>query len=429
LEVVMVRWMRFSGVAVAAIVLAVISATGSAEGSPSALRGQTITVLVPYKFPQKLLKQFTAQTGIKVNYVVTGWDATKQKLIVANTAHQYIADVAEFDWSFTGQFSRAKWVEPLDSVLPRSLLKSLAHVDAAFTSGGHTYAVGYANDFRISLYNKKLFKAAGISSFPTTFAQLTADVGKLKSANSSTSPLLIPMGATEGGVTPWYLLTLAMGGRLFDNHWNPLFAKPGSAGYRALQWEVNAVKQDWVPPGSVTLDDSPNADKFAAGAGAILLAGAPGTLQTDSDPSQSSISDAVAAALVPGIHGPGHSFGLPEGLSIPTTAKNKDAAAKFIEWWEQPATAAALYKQASFLPCSSAVLNKLAASGKLVGGKVLAEELQHLVPLFPGGAPLWYSQFSSDAQGLLNAAVKGQTSVGAALSQLAAEARKLVKNS
>ena len=40
-------------------------------------------------------------------------------------------------------------------------------------------------------------------------------------------------------------------------------------------------------------------------------------------------------------------------------------------------------------------------------------------PLFPGGAPIWYSQFSSDAQGLLNAAVKGQMSVSDALNQLA----------
>ena len=39
------------------------------------------------------------------------------------------------------------------------------------------------------------------------------------------------------------------------------------------------------------------------------------------------------------------------------------------------------------------------------------QELPHVGPLFPGGAPIWYSQFSSDAQGLLNAAVKGQMSV------------------
>jgi multiple sugar transport system substrate-binding protein len=47
------------------------------------------------------------------------------------------------------------------------------------------------------------------------------------------------------------------------------------------------------------------------------------------------------------------------------------------------------------------------------------------VPLFPHGAPKWYGQFSSSAQGLLNAAVKGDLSVEAALTQLAAKARQL----
>ena len=53
---------------------------------------------------------------------------------------------------------------------------------------------------------------------------------------------------------------------------------------------------------------------------------------------------------------------------------------------------------------------------------MLAQELKLVKPLFPQGAPVWYSQFSSDAQGLLNAAVKGQMSVGDALSQLASKA-------
>jgi multiple sugar transport system substrate-binding protein len=53
---------------------------------------------------------------------------------------------------------------------------------------------------------------------------------------------------------------------------------------------------------------------------------------------------------------------------------------------------------------------------------VLAQELKLVKPLFPQGAPVWYSQFSSDAQGLINAAVKGQKSVGDALSELATKA-------
>ena len=97
------------GVAVALLTLAAAcggsdsnSGSSGGGGATESIRGQTITVLVPYAMPKSLLDKFTAETGVKVNYVRTGWDATHNKLLVANQAQSYIADVAEFDWSFTG---------------------------------------------------------------------------------------------------------------------------------------------------------------------------------------------------------------------------------------------------------------------------------------------------------------------------------------
>src|SRR5438445_7860174 len=142
------RLRRAGCIAIGTLVVSALLAAcgGSSSKSKSSIKGQTITVYIPYKIPQKLLNQFTAETGVKVNYVVTGWDATHSKLVVANTAHTYIADVAEFDWSFTGQFAGARWVEPLEGVLPASLLGDLASTDAAFRSGGKTYAACFSND-------------------------------------------------------------------------------------------------------------------------------------------------------------------------------------------------------------------------------------------------------------------------------------------
>ena len=418
------RLMAIAALACGAALLVAACGGGSGSGGTSSggsIRGQTITVMVPYDMPQKLLNQFTAQTGVKVNYVKLGWDATHTKLVTANAAHEYIADVAEFDWSFTGQFAGAGWVEPLDTVLPKSLLTNLKNTDAAFTANGHTWAACYSNDFRVSMYNKKMFAKAGISSFPATFDELATDVQKLKAAGVQ-YPLAIPMGATEGGVTPWYLLTLAMGGQLFDNNLKPVFASPSSPGYKALQWEVDAIKNGWVSPGAVSLDDTPTFDKFTAGQNAIVLATGPGNMPTANDPKNSSIAGDAELGLVPGTTGPGASFGLPEGLSIPVTAKHKAAAAAFIEWWEQPKNAIAIYHTQGSLPCGADALKQLAASGQLQGGDVVNAELPHVAPLFPAGAPIWYEQFSSDAQGLLNAAVKGQMSVGDALNQLAEKA-------
>jgi len=278
-----------------------------------------------------------------------------------------------------------------------------------------------SNDFRISIYNKKLFAKAGIKTFPRTFTELGQAADKLKAAGVK-YPLSIPMAATEGGVTPWYLLTLAHGGQLFDKNFQPTFQQPGSAGYKALQWEALAVKKGWVSPGAVSLDDAAAFDKFTAGQTAIVLATGPGNLATANDPKESSVAGQAAAALVPGVNGPQASFGLPEGLSIPVTAKHKEAAAAFIQWWQKPANAISIYEKEGNLPCGASVIKQLSASGDLQGGKVLGAQLKLVKPLFPQGAPVWYSQFSSDAQGLLNAAVKGQMSVSDALDQLASKA-------
>jgi multiple sugar transport system substrate-binding protein len=407
------------------------SANGGSKGpfaprdkAAAAIKGQEITVLLPYKVPKQFLADFTAKTGVKVNFTVTGWDAVHSKLIVANTAKTYIADVAEFDWSFTGQFAAAGWNEPLEKALDPAVLQDMSKADAAFVSDGHTLAACYSNDFRMSLYNDKMFKAAGLSSFPATFTDLASGIGKLKSSGVQ-YPLSIPMAATEGGVTPWYLLTLAMGGQLFDKDFKPQFADPGSVGYKALQFEVDAVKNGWVSPGSVTLDDGPSLDKFNAGASAIQFASSPGNLPTSNDPKESSIAGHVQGGLIPGVDGPGPTFGLPEGLAIPVTAKHKDAARAFIEFWMEPQNQKLLYKEAGMLPCRNSVVSDMAAGGEIDGGAVVSEQFKHVVPLFPQGAPKWYSKFSSEAQGLLNSAVKGNASVGDALKQLSDKATEL----
>ena len=133
------------------------------------------------------------------------------------------------------------------------------------------------------------------------------------------------------------------------------------------------------------MDDSVAFDKFTAGETAIVLATGPGNMATANDPSQSNIAGDAALGLVPGVDGPGASFGLPEGLSIPVTAKHKAAAAAFIEWWERPENAIAIYKTQGSLPCGASTIKQLADSGQLQGGDVLNAELPHVSPLFPAG--------------------------------------------
>jgi multiple sugar transport system substrate-binding protein len=397
-----------------------------AGGASPSIAGQTITVLLPpwANVPKSILQDFTDETGVKVDLQVTGWDAIRNKVAIAGAANTPLADVTEFDWSWTGQFGRAGWYLPLQDELDPAMLSDLQN-NGAFTVDGNQYAVCYSNDFRISAYNMKMFADAGISKPPQTFDELSVDLQRLQDKGVAENPLAIPLSATEGTSTAWYLLTLAFGGQLFDDNFAPAFTSPDSGGYQALQFMVDAVDKGYVTPGAVSLTDTQSDNRFTSGSAAVTIVGGPDEMVVANDPSQSKIVGDGAFMLVPGVSAPGPTFGLPEGLGVMTTSTHQDAALAFLKWWQQPKTTLALQKSIGLLPCSTAAVKTLVDSGKLVGGDTINQQLQQVAPLFPQGAPPWYGDFSTKAASLINAAARGDMSVQDALNQLADEATKL----
>ena len=395
-------------------------------GSSPSIAGQTITVLLPpwANVPKDILQTFTDQTGVKVDLQVTGWDAIRNKVAIAGAANTALADVTEFDWSWTGQFGRAGWYLPLQNMLDPKMLSDLQN-NGAFSIDSNQYAVCYSNDFRISAYNKKMFADAGISQPPSTFDELTADLQLIKDKGIAVNPLAIPLSATEGTSTAWYLLTLAYGGQLFDANLAPAFTSPDSGGYKALQFMVDAVNKGFVTPGAVSLTDSQSDNRFTSGSAAVTIVGGPDEIVTSNDASQSKIVGQASFMLVPGVSAPGPTFGLPEGLGIMSTSTHQDAALAFLKWWEQPTTLLALQKSIGLLPCSTSTVGTLVDTGKLVGGDTINQELQNVAPLFPQGAPPWYGDFSTKAGSLINAAARGDITVQDALNQLADAAKQL----
>ena len=64
-------------------------------------------------------------------------------------------------------------------------------------------------------------------------------------------------------------------------------------------------------------------------------------------------------------------------------------------------------------------------AGKLAGGDVLLQELNYVSPLFPYGAPDWYSAFSTEVSSDINAAAKGNLTVDQAIKKMADKMRSL----
>jgi multiple sugar transport system substrate-binding protein len=331
--------------------------------------------------------------------------------------------VTEFDWSWTGQFSAAGWYMPLDDVIDADTVKDIG-VAKIFTVDGKLLGIPYTNDFRVMLVNKKHFADAGITEMPKTLDGLVAAAKKIKEKGIVEYPIGLPVSATEGASTSWYLLTKAFGGELFDKDFNPLFTSPDSAGYKALAFELMLLKEGLVDPASTGLKDSQiNESMFGQGITSIMISGEPGRLGQMNDPKQSKVAGQVEAILVPTASGETRSFGLPEALAIPNVSPNKESAIAFVKWF----TSKDFQKKNAvngFLPTRTSALSELNESGKLNSGDALVAQSKTVEPLFPQGTPPWYPQFSSGVNTAINSAAKGQMSVDQAMEAIAAAAKQ-----
>ncbi len=397
----------------------------------------TITVDIAYPAPpKKLLDEFTAKTGIKVNYNYIQWDNLQTKIAAAAEAHTYFADVADVDWSKVGEYYETKWFRPLNKYFNVSSLKSQYPQLDSFVHNGELLGMPSDASLLVTTVNKKDFFKAGIKTMPTTLAQYTADLNTVRSKGVVAHPLDIPLAAAEGLSTYWYQLTAAFGGQILSSSYKPEFTSPSSAGYKAMTWIVNAYKSGLVPKGNLDLEDYQGfANDEAHNLTASVFSDYSGDIGTIYDvPSDSKVVGDVEYIPTPGARGVAPNLGNPDGIGIPATAKNVSAAVTFMKWYDEPANQAAFAGAdgpseviSGFpLPANTAGLNDLVRSNKVPGAAELAALVEkHSRAIFPSGAPPWYPAFSNAVYTNLHSAAAGQESVASAIKAVASQVASL----
>jgi len=430
LEKKMISRKSFNGAALAGLLCMGVSLPLYAADTASSKEyaGQTITVMLPPwgTLPKNMVDRFQLDTGIKINMQTLGWDEIRAKVITSLVAGISPADVVEVDWSWVGQFGAAGWFTPLDKIIGREILSDTPS-SKIFQYKGQTLAVPYNNDFRLMIVNKAHLSKAGIIKMPKTMDQLLIDARALKASGASKYPIALPLSATEGTATAWYLLTKAYGGELFDDNFRPQFASENSPGHKALQFIQQAVKEGLIDPAATGMTDVQVQDAFKGGQYSIDLAGWPGNLSTYNDKTKSKIAGSATAALMPSSTGSSRSFGLVEGLGIPQKSKNKGAASEFIKWWMRVENQVEVYEVLSDLPTRNSALKVLIQQNKLNDGEVLLEQIKGVTPLFASGSPEWYPELSREASAAINQMAKGQLTVNEVAKQIADKTEKAMK--
>jgi multiple sugar transport system substrate-binding protein len=425
------------GVAAFALLLAGCGGSGGkASGGSTQTSGVTITVALASDPPPKAaLDEFTKQSGITVKWVNIDWDSLQTKISAAATAKTYFADATDVDWSRVGQLGKLSWFYPLETYLDTKAMAADVPQLASFTSGGHVVGIPYDASFMVTTVNTQLFQKAGVDPAPSTIDAYTAALKKIKAMGVAKYPLNIPFAAAEGLSTYWYETTGAFGGSVLDKDGKPQFTTPDSAGFKAAQWMVDALKTGLVPPGNINVTDSQGQQTLMAkGQVASTFSDYSGTVGTLYNvPDSSSVTGKVKYLKTPGMTGPAANLSNPDGVGIPKEAKYPDAAAKFIQWFtdaKQQADFAGVNGPAKAfqgypIPSHLSAVQQMTAKGNLVGGDVLEPMLQGSKPVFEGGAPSWYPKFSNAVYTNLHAAATGSITVEAAMKAIGDTADQL----
>jgi len=307
-------------------------------------------------------KRFTAATGAQVNIEYQQWANHLTKLD-ATLAGSDVPDVVELGntefskYVFNGGFTALNKTDFENSDSWLTGLSGACELD------GKTYCVPYYAGARVMIYRTDLFKSAGISAAPTTYADFLADADKLAAAKKSDSkfgPVYMP--------TNWYAAmswVKATGGDIAvknGDKWEGQLEQPKSI--EGLQRWIDLVKK--YSKADPAKDENDQAAIFSQGEAGIFYGntwekGAAEQVKKDpNDPNSKLVNTKVFGKLATAPMPETPSFLGGSNLGVTEKSANKALAAQWIKYFTDSTSMQGLIEK-GVLPNSTALLDKAAA--------------------------------------------------------------------
>lgn len=394
------------------------------------LKGQTITLLWSdtngANGPQaKLLKEFTKETGIKVNELGVNYNDIFGKVTQAAMSKSSDIDLAEMDTIWAGQYYEGNIAADLTTVVPDSLKKQFTNSSiSSVTYNGHLVAMPWYSSTKHFYWNKKLLAEVGVTSPPKTWDEFEAVSNKLKAKGIMASGW--SWKQAESLNCDYVSLVYAFGGQFFDSNGKPAFNKGG--GLKALEYMVKLLNTDkTVAPGSLQWDENDVMNNFAAGKIAMMT-NWEGAYPKLNDPKQSSIVGQSDVGLMPG-EGDVVSSAVTgsEGIAIMQSSKHKQAALEFLKWLASKKTQIELFQKTGSYPSLQTAYSdpSLKASDPTHTIDKYAAQFAygHNRPNAPG-----YVKWADILSAQLHDALLGQVSPKDALDKAAADISKAIQD-
>jgi ABC-type glycerol-3-phosphate transport system substrate-binding protein len=246
-------------------------AVSAAGETPHASTNETVTVLTAvgpdYNWQQLLIPSFEKATGIKVNYDAIPEASIATKLQVDQEARSTAYSIFEDPESFSSTYLALHGSAPLTSYINNPSLTPASYDFKGISVGeegqctlkGVLYCLPVQLDAGPQMfYNKALFHAAGISSPPTSWAQVLTDAKKLTTPSRSVSGICMRGSETGGNNYPFFLsypyfvpYAKNYQAEFLNQNWQPFFNSP-----QALSWATTYadLMQDYAPTGVSSYD-------------------------------------------------------------------------------------------------------------------------------------------------------------------------------
>jgi putative chitobiose transport system substrate-binding protein len=367
-------------------------------------------------FNQRIGEFERENPNLKVRWVDVPWADMEKKILTAVSANT-VPDVVNLNPNFASQLAeRNAWMY-LDEKIPAPVRRQyLPNIWQASTLNGKSFGIPWYLTTRVTMYNTELFKQAGVSKPPATYAELVPIAKQIKDKTGKYAFFTTVVPGDSGELLE---SLVQMGVQLVDAEGKAAFNTP--KGKAAFEYWVNLYKQGLMPPAALTEGHRYAIDLYQQGNTAILASGAE-FLNTIA---QNAPSIAQVSASAPQITGEtGKKNVAVMNLVIPQATDVPEGALKFALFITNDRNQLAFAQAANVLPSTVKALQnpyfqKAPADATPVDKAriVSAQQMQDaevLIPAMKGAKDLQKVVYDN-----LQAAMLGQKSVDQAIADAA----------
>lgn len=203
--------------------------------------------------------------SIKVRWVDVPWADMERKILAAVSA-KTAPDVVNLNPAFASQLAgRNAWLN-LDDKIPNDVRQQyLPNIWKAGTLDGKSFGIPWYLTTRIAIYNTDLFKQAGITRPPATYAELAQVARQVKEKTGKYAFFATLVPEDSGEVLESFV---QMGAQLVDDQGRPAFNTP--EGKAVFQYWTDLYRNDLLPREALTQGHRRGVELYQAGEVALL---------------------------------------------------------------------------------------------------------------------------------------------------------------